>query len=405
MVTVLLVFIAGVALADVTEITIWHTRREYIPVDRYEEFHAANPHIRINYDAVPWEEQFSAYLRAFVVGNAPDIFHLEHGVIPMLAEQGMVKDMTAIKTMWEEENPDDFQDLAPLSWTALAYDGVIYGMGQQPFTRQLNYRIDLYEEAGLDAPVYWDEVLDNARKLRTDDMLGYAQEGSRLAMPEKTYNMYQQMGGQFPGNVIQLDSEAGIAVLDFLQTIMREGLAHPDTLSWDHAHMRAAFIEGNTAQNFMGAHMYPLVQQNFEYNVDWAIVPLVKRRGAEDEATFGANVFGYILSSQSEAPLEDIMKVLQHLASPDIMAEINWDYAPGIRASVYHRPEFVENLPWWDDVLLEAIAFAEAFPVHPKSPLMYEIIHDARQEALSDPDVDVAEMAARHQAAINALLD
>ncbi len=389
---------------DPVEITIWHNRSQYVPVDRYETLMAEYPHIRIHYDVVPWEEQLSSYLRTFVTGSAPDIFHLEHGVVPMLATQGMLRDISAVRDMWLADDPDDFADFVGATWEALMWDGAMHGMALFPFTRQYNYRIDLFEEHGLEPPTYWSEVIELARVLHSDDVLGYAIEGSRLAAPEKTLNMYQAMGGTFPNGVIQLDSDAGIALLGFIQTLSREGLIHPDTLAWDHSDMRTSFIQGDSAQNYMGSHMYPLTQQNYAYGEEWAMIPVLLREGAEDDAVYGANIFGYIVSSQSEAPIEDIYAVLRYLASPEVLEPIAWEYAPVTRDSIYMLPHFQESLPWWQDMLV-ARADMVAFPTNPRMPEVYEIIHDARQEAISNPNVDVVEMAQRHQARINALFD
>lgn len=386
---------------DVT-ITIWHNRAQYVPEDAYQALMEKHPNITIVYDVVPWEEQLSAYVRNFAVGNAPDIFQLEHGVVPQLAEQKMVRDMSEIRDRWQSEDPADFEDFIPATWSALTWDGGMYGMALFPFTRQYNYRVDILKEFGLDPPKNWGDVLEIARATRSDDLLGYAIEGSRLAAPEKTINMYQAMGGQSPGGVIQLDSEAGIYLLDFIQTLSREKLIHPDTLSWDHSDMRTSFILGDTAQNYMGSHMYPKTQENFAYGTEWDFVPMLPREGAEDQAAYGANIFGYLLSSQSEAPMDALYEVYRYLAAPDRLESIARDYAPITRDSIYRKDYFRANLPWWEK-MVDARGKMVAFPANPQMPAMYQIIHDARQAAISDPDRDTAELAAEFQQKINAL--
>lgn len=388
---------------DVT-ITIWHNRDDYVPEDQYQALMDEHPNIEIVFDVVPWEEQLSSYMRTFATGDAPDIFHLEHGVIPQLAEQGMVRDMSQIRDWWEADDPEDFDDFLPATWEALTWDGGMYGMALFPFTRQYNYRIDVLEEHGLDPPEYWSDVLDIARTVQTDDLLGYAIEGSRLAIPEKTMNMYQAMGGEFPDGVMQLDSEAGIALLDFIQTLSREELIHPDTLAWDHSDMRTSFIQGDTAQNYMGAHMYPLTQENYTYGEEWDFIPVLRREGAEDDATYGANIFGYMLSSQSEAPMDALYEVYKYLAGPEQLEPIAWDYAPVTRDSIYLQDHFEAELPWWAG-MMEARNEMVAFPANPQMPAMYEVVHDARQAAISDPDRDTAEMAAEFQQQIDELFE
>jgi ABC-type multidrug transport system ATPase subunit len=60
------------------------------------------------------------------------------------------------------------------------------------------------------------------------------------------------MGGQFENNVPQLDSDAGIYLLEFYQQLMSENIASRETVAWDSGDMRASFIGGNAAQALIG---------------------------------------------------------------------------------------------------------------------------------------------------------
>jgi ABC-type glycerol-3-phosphate transport system substrate-binding protein len=396
-----ILFQGFVTAQDVVELRMWFGRQDFIPADAFELFHEQHPNIRVTWDVIPLEEAPTEFIRNFRAGRAPDIWQVGADRLGSLAPQGLMYDMTEYFERWQEEDPDGYNDLAPVAFGIASYDGVPHGLGLHVGPYWYVYRKDLFEEAGIAVPQTWDEVLEAGRQLRTADRIGFSLIGSRAHDPMWFQAKFMSMGGEWVNGIPQLDSEAGIYLLNFYQTLARDNIIHPETLSWNSGDMRAAFIGGNAAQAPIGDNIFTTINSSLTWDEEWAATPLPPRPGAEDMNRQMAPSWPYFVSASTEHPYE-VSLVLRYLAQADIVKEIALRYQPTTVGSVMDDPEYSTAKPW-------APQFAEPFanlvplPAHPRQPQIYEILLDAMQDALQNPDADTAAMAARYQASLNAL--
>ncbi|MEN3187030.1 MAG: extracellular solute-binding protein [Atribacterota bacterium] len=391
--------VSVVTFAQTTEITIWFGRENFIPADRFETFHAENPHIRIKIDMIPLEEALAAYVRTFRAGNPPDIFQVLHQNPTALAAQKMVMDITPILKAWEEEDPDDFRDMAKAAWEMPSYQGVPYGMALHAAPYWYVWRSDLFDEAGIPEPETWDDALDAGRKLRSDTMLGYALIGHKPHI-DWFVSYFVSMGGPFVNNLIQLDSDAGVYLLGWYQTMMRDGIVHPDTPAWDSGEARAAFMAGKAAQMFQGSNIFAKIQESLEYKKQWKAKPPLYRPGAKDSWRMGGICWPYMVSISASVKQDAVRKVFQYLSRTEIVKEVALRYQPATRMSVFREPDYLEFQPWYAE-LFEAYSRQYPIPVHLRDTEIYRVLAEARHEALTNVNADPKEMAARYQAQIN----
>jgi multiple sugar transport system substrate-binding protein len=404
MVVVLVIgMLAGMAQAQQpVEITMWFGRQDFIPGDAFETFHQENPDIRVRTDVIPLEQAVADVLRTARAGQAPDIVQVPADGVPPLAIQGALLDFGPYLEQWAAEHPESYGNLAQAAFDLATYEGTTHGVAVHYGPYWFTYRIDLFEEAGIPHPPQtWDEVLEAGRALRTSDRIGFSVIGSRAHDPVWFLATFMAMGGQWQDGIPQLDSEAGHYLLGFYQTLIRDDIAHPETLAWTSGEMRAAFIGGNAAQAMIGDNIYPVLNQSLEYGTEWAGSPPPSRPGGEAENRTMALGWPYLVTADTDHP-EAVLKVLQYLARPEIVSEVALRYQPTTVLPVMDDPAYVEAKPWAPDF---AEPFAELVPLpsHPRQPQIYQILLDAMQDALQNPTADPVDMAARYQAQLDEL--
>jgi multiple sugar transport system substrate-binding protein len=384
------------------EITMWFGRQNFIPADAFETFHQENPDIRVRTDVIPLEQAVADVLRTARAGQAPDIVQVPADGVPPLALQGALYDVAPLLAQWQAEDPASYANLAQAAFDLATYQGNVYGVALHYGPYWFTYRIDWFEEAGIPhPPANWDDVLAAGRALRTGARIGFSVIGSRAHDPVWFLATFMAMGGQWQDGIPQIDSDAGRYLLGFYQTLIRDDIAHPETLAWTSGEMRAAFIGGNAAQAMIGDNIYPTLNESLAYGTQWAgAVPPV-RPGGEAEGRTMALGWPYLVTAGTEHP-EAVLKVLQYLARPEIVAEVAMRYQPTTVLPVMTDAAYVEAKPWAPDF---AAPFADLVPLpsHPRQPQIYQILLDAMQDALQNPNADAAAMAARYQAQLDEL--
>jgi maltose-binding protein MalE len=92
---------------------------------------------------------------------------------------------------------------------------------------------------------------------------------------------------------------------------------------------------------------------------------------------------------------------MRYLAEDEQALSIAQRYQPSSNTRVMESEEYLGANPWGED-LIEPWQKLEPRPTHVAMAAMDEIIRDAMQEALSDPDADVTEMSERYQTELDA---
>jgi hypothetical protein len=150
------------------------------------------------------------------------------------------------------------------------------------------------------------------------------------------------MGGQWVDGVMQIDSPAGRYWLHWMQRAVRRGAVSPNTIAFDWQDVITNFRNGLAAMATISRNIYPIdIAPFIEYGAEWRISPEpYSMPGNEAASRYVTNGWPYLVSAQTRHPCE-VGLVLRYLA---------------------------------DD-----------------------------PQALSNPDADVTEMAARYQSQLNRL--
>jgi multiple sugar transport system substrate-binding protein len=147
-----------------------------------EKFEAENPGIRIEAERVPWDAYYQNLLTAVQGGNPPDVAQVKLWWQPQLVELGALEPLDDYIADW-----DGADDIYPRIWELTEYtDGNQYLMPLQMVILYMYYRVDMFEELGLEIPETRAEFLEVAKALTRDtdgdgntDVYGFGIRGAR----------------------------------------------------------------------------------------------------------------------------------------------------------------------------------------------------------------------------------
>ncbi|RCW77546.1 ABC transporter substrate-binding protein [Saliterribacillus persicus] len=382
-------------------VKVWFGREDFIPADNFEKFHEEHPDIRVEADVVPLEQAVSDFMRNHSAGNEPDIVQVFHDNVGTMVSQDTLMDISEYVDQWESDDADGFNKILSQAWDIASWEDKVYGMGIHVGPYWHVYRKDWFEEEGLEIPTDYDELLEAARVLDTDEHEGYALVGGREHPAWWFSSLFVSMGGEYSSTGLpQIDSEAGHYLIDFYQTLMREELIDPSAISWSSGEMRGAFIGGNAAMAPIGDNIFPLIQEEMTYGEEWTAAPQPVRPGQESNQH---EIWGWpmMVSSNTENP-EAVMEVFKYLSDTEIVDEVAKRYQPTTNSEVMQSEEYVEAKPWAAD-FEEEFANTIIMPSHINQGEVMNILVDVQQEALQNTERDPAEIAAEYQEKLNEL--
>jgi len=396
------VFSITVAAQDTT-LRFWFGRENFIPGDHFETFEEENPGVTVETDVIPLENAVAEFIRAAQAGNAPDVLQVPADSMGPLARQNLLLDMSEYIEKWENENPSNYDNLVDLAWNMASWQGTPHGVTLHMGPFWYAYRQDWFEEAGIEhPPATWDDVIEAGKMLSNEDRIGFSIIGSRAHDPVWFLSLFMAMGGPYEGNVPQLNSDAGIYLLEFYQQLMSENIASRETVAWDSGDMRASFIGGNAAQALIGDNIFPTLQESLSYGEEWNASAPPVRPGGEEEAKYMALGWPYLVSADTEHP-ELVSKALQYMSRTEIVKDVALRYQPTTNIAVLTDEEYVEAKPWAPD-FQEPFSKLVPLPGHARQPQIYNVLLDAMQEALQNPESDASEIAAEYQAEIDKIV-
>lgn len=232
------------------ELTVWIMQpgETVLPVleSTVDAFEAEHPDVTVTLESVPWETGHDQFVTAIAGGDVPDVAELGNTWLLEFAEQGALA---------EVEWPEDQEFVSGLSDSAVL-DGTAYGYPWYAGVRALIYRTDIFEQAQVEAPETWEDVLAAGDAIKT-------------AMPEITpiqtaggyQHMFQPMiwgeGGDIatqdgdtwaPG----FDTDEGKAALSTIDQLWKKGWSAEGAVQWNSLNVREDFALGNTAMMIGG---------------------------------------------------------------------------------------------------------------------------------------------------------
>ncbi len=162
--------------------------------------------------------------------------------IVALMNEDVIQPLDALVAEYGADIPDHMK---------ISVNGEIMAIAFMANAQHLVYREDILEQAGLDVPTSYEEVLAAAEAIRSQGILDNPLGGAYAAgwnLAQEFNNMYLGHGGEFfePGTAkVAINNEQGVATLEMMKALSE--YMNPDFLTHDSNATSAEWEAGNVA--------------------------------------------------------------------------------------------------------------------------------------------------------------
>ncbi|EGL83927.1 extracellular solute-binding protein family 1 [Caldalkalibacillus thermarum TA2.A1] len=391
----------GEGSEDQVTIQFWHTfnqaEQETIS-EIIEAFEEAYPHIKVQVQAVPFDQAQNQFKLAAQSGDAPDVFRAEIAWTPEFADLGYLLELDEYVS---DEDLADYLD-SPMNYNL--YDGHIWGVPQATDALALLYNKRMLEEAGLSVPTTMDEFLEAAQALTDEskDQYGFFIRGDAYWVQPFIW----AFGGDLidgEAREVKIAEPGSIEGTQFYVDLQNKYKVTPATrdFSQDYDNMQTGFKEGRIAMILNGPWSTSDILSGSEFsdpdNLGIAPIP-VGPTGLTGSPVGGHN---YVIYKGTQYP-DEAYTFIEFINSAESQAKfaINNNILP-TRASAYEIPEVAENRLVAD--FQAVIEKATNRPVIPEGGAIYTDFTPAIQSAILE-EVSVEEALKEVEKAWNQLL-
>ncbi|MCR2824819.1 extracellular solute-binding protein [Microbacterium sp. zg.Y909] len=192
----------------------------------FDDFIAENPDVKIDMTPIPEEEFVTKMTAAIAAGTVPDLVYVFAEHQPAL-----------FATEAFAPVPDglvDEEDFFESVWKTGEVDGVSYGVPWFTYARVFQYRADLAEAAGVEAPQDWDDLREFAQTLK-DGGVAYPLAFYVVPFDEYTAAQFDTFAHQNGGGIISddnsewtINSPENVEALEFYGSLFADGFVSPD---------------------------------------------------------------------------------------------------------------------------------------------------------------------------------
>lgn len=319
------------AFSQSVELSVWTqltTASQSAVIERHvNECLADMPDVSVHFETVSIASMYQRVITAFQGGKLPNVMNTIEGMVGFLeAKNGLVP----LDDVIDELGRDDFR---PAYLNAVAKDGQVWGIPDWALHQSVWYRTDLFEEAGLDVPRTWDELMSAATTLNRDtdndgniDFYGMAvpmSRGSGVAAQTYFQFLYSAGGSVFDPETGEYafgrDRDIAIAALNFMIDL-HKAASPPASIEWGHGDFRTSYVEGKVAMtNEWGAVVLMAVEQNPEMLENMGVFPFPGPTGKAPASLNGG--YYYIVSQGPEAEVTASKKLVHCMYDVDRVAQ------------------------------------------------------------------------------------
>ena len=342
---------------------------------------------------VPWADAHDKFVKSIAGGTTPDVAEVGTTWTPEFADAGALVDLSDAVS---EAGLDG--DLVDGLVEAGTVDGALYGMPWYSGVRSVVYRTDVFEEAGVEPPTTWDELVAAGETLKQaqPDLIPFPIAG------DSEYGVYPfiwgnggeiatEDGGQWTSVIDSPEAQEGIEFYTGLAT--EHGLSSPAATTWDEADLSDAFSRGDVAMMISGSWTpAALVEGNPDLEGKIGAFPIPGPDGGLSPSFLGGSHLGIFNTTENA----DLAFALVRLMSTGEFAQKWGDqagYFPGTNA-------LLEEVQQEGDPLVAPFAqqVSEAGKSVPVTPLYGQVqgkkTVSAMLQSILSGDASVAEASA-----------
>lgn len=325
-----------------------------------KQFEQENPNIRIELVEGPNATNLveDLYTSAFLLGDSPyDLVNLDVVWTPKFAAAGWLMDLS------DRVNTNELSRFSPVDVEGGRYEGKLYRLPMRSDVGLLYYRRDLLEQAGLQPPETFDDLLNASKTLQEQGAVpwGYVWQGRQyegaIAMFLEVLKGYGGFWIDPKTEAIGLDRPEAIQAVNFLRGTVSQGISPPGVTTYVEEDTRRFFQSGQAA--FLRSWPYVWTLANADESKlkgKVGIQPMVHAPGQESGACLGGWGLGI---SKTTAHAKEAWKAVQFLTSAEALRGfiLKEGYTPSIR-QFFTDPELVSrysHFPQMQEVVENAV--------------------------------------------------
>lgn len=326
---------------------------------KVEEFNKMDNGITVEMDNVATESDYLDKLRtAFANGDTPNVF-LEYGgsrTLDYLETDALVD----LKPYLEENDSEWYNTFYESLWDQTQYDGYdgIYAVPFKSYMVLLFYNKDLFEQAGLEAPVTIDDMLDACAKFKEMGIKPFqVGEKDNFRFGHFNNNLIIKTLGvdavdELANRELSYDSDEMINTYKIIEEMVANDYFGENILDTDQYQESEMFLQGDVAMHWDGTWFIP----NYLYGSDIydsiGVVPFPY--GDEkyaSQAQGGSSDMWYVSKlNKSDEEIEASVEFLKYITSPEYYTGLD-EVAQTIYPVKYEKSDNAPENPLLDEAL------------------------------------------------------
>jgi ABC-type glycerol-3-phosphate transport system substrate-binding protein len=390
------------------ELLVWGSRDYYLPPDRFESFQEQYPNITINWDVQANDDILQQLQRMKSAGQKmPDVIHDDTFRVAEYQTANLLRPIDDLMAQWEQEAPEQYEAILPLTWEENQLDGETWGMAIMANFDIVYYNVPWFEEAGVSPPfATFDDLYEamvQMKEARPDSIpltvQALAGEGVTTLLTTSS-----AAGVEFDGAVPDFNSEAGLYILDYYIRAAADGLLPPEAISWGESEARGAFIRGDAGMILDGITVAGDFNQvgDFDFEEDWATTLLPTETtpgGASGQRITSART--WMVTGDTEHPCEAGL-VMRYIADEQILLDTLEGGAVPMRHTVA-LDQVQDVLPLFTEELKEGFLEAGTVPAGPGSGEVENVLEQLWGEIVTGQATDAQALVDKYQPQLDEL--
>lgn len=306
--------------------SLTNSSRTAILKDLLAQFESQNPNIRVELISPPFTQADITIKTMLNVKQELDVMEVRDINVADLASQGYIDPLNTYISAWDEHNTFSH---AAQSISLVGRKNYFIANGL--YQRQMFYRQDWLEAAGLKPPTSWEELYETSKQLTdpTKNQYGFSFRGAKglIATADPLIRAYNGDGvnlddGQFlnDGSTIYSTPEA-VKAMELYVNLYKEA-SPPDSLYWGFQEQVDAFTSGVTGILLQDPDVIQTIQDTMRPGT-WATAPLPT--GPQGNALVSVGGAGWGIASYSKHKAE-AWKLIAFLSSAKSNTELSKKY-------------------------------------------------------------------------------
>ncbi|WP_099352572.1 ABC transporter substrate-binding protein [Fredinandcohnia onubensis] len=284
-----------------------------------DEFEKLNPEIKVNLISPPLQNSDQKITQMMMAKEKLDVVEVRDYTVKQFSVNGFIEDLTPYIEKWSE-----WENLTENArYGAKFVDDTPYYLPYGFYQKSLYYRVDRFEELGLEVPKTWEELLEVGKALTdaSENKYGYSFRGGAGSSDYFEFFIWSFLGDKLEqkdsyfaknGNSIFGTAEAKEALQLFIDIYKKASPA--DAVSWSYPEMVQGFTSGVTGMLIQDPEVILTADENLPEGT-WNTAPIPVGPSGEAPQAVGAAA-GWGMTSYSENK-EEAWKLIEFLSSPE----------------------------------------------------------------------------------------